>query len=157
MPAPLAVTPTQSRDIVAASLEHLSRIVLPNGRFIYAHEAGDTDQRHDGYNLLRHCGTLWFMARAVNEACPTASDTVLDAIGRATGFLGRKLEPTPWALPDHPSLALVGKGMVKLGGLGLGLLALSDVGRIAALKGQLPDLPGSVTPVWELLQSRILQ
>ena len=23
--------------------------------------------------------------------------------------------------------------------------------------GQLPDLPGSVTPVWELLQSRILQ
>ena len=139
-----AVTPTLSRDIVAASLEHLSRIVLPAGRFIYAHEAGDTDQRHDGYNLLRHCGTLWFMARAVNEACPTASDTVLDAIARATGFLGRKLEPTPWAQPDHPSLALVGKGMVKLGGIGLGLLALSDVGRITALNGKLPDLPFSL-------------
>ena len=63
-----AVTPILSRDIVAASLEHLSRITLPGGRFIYAHEAGDTDQRHDGYNLLRHCGTLWFMARAVNES-----------------------------------------------------------------------------------------
>ena len=84
------------------------------------------------------------MARAVNETCPTASETVLDAIARATSFLGRKLEPAPWAQPDHPSLALVGKGMVKLGGLGLGLLALSDVGRIAALNGRLPDLPFSL-------------
>lgn len=141
--APLAVTPALSRDIVAASLDHLAGIVLPAGRFIYAHEAGDTDQRHDGYNLLRHCGTLWFMARAVNKTCPTASGAVLDAIARATGFLGRKLEPAPWASPDHPSLALVGKGMVKLGGLGLGLLALSDVGRIAALDGKLTDLPFS--------------
>jgi hypothetical protein len=142
--ATLAVTPTLSRDIVAASLEHLSRIVLPAGRFIYAHEAGDTDQRHDGYNLLRHCGTLWFMARAVNEACPAASDAVLDAIARATGFVGRKLEPAPWARPDQPSLALVGKGMVKLGGLGLGLLALTEVDRIAALEGKLTDLPFSL-------------
>ncbi|MFZ1348679.1 MAG: hypothetical protein WAT35_13770 [Tabrizicola sp.] len=139
-----AVTPILSRDIVAASLEHLSRITLPGGRFIYAHEAGDTDQRHDGYNLLRHCGTLWFMARAVNESGAAASDTVLDAVRRATGFVGRKLEPAPWARPDQPSLALVGKGMVKLGGLGLGLLALSEVGRIAALDGRLTDLPFSL-------------
>lgn len=139
--APLAVTPTLSRDIVAQSLDHLARITLPVGRFIYAHEAGDTTQRHDGYNLLRHCGTHWFMARAVNQCGPAASDGVLDAVRRAAGFLGRKLEPAPWARPDHPSLALVGKGMVKLGGLGLGLLALSEVGRIAALDGKLTDLP----------------
>lgn len=145
MPAALpAVTATLSRGIVAASLEHLARITLPAGRFIYAHEMGDTDQRHDGYNLLRHCGTLWFMARAANQSGAAASDSVLDAIRRATGFLGRKLEPAPWARPEQPGLALVGKGMVKLGGLGLGLLALSEVGRIAALRGRLTDLPFSL-------------
>ncbi len=139
--APLAVTSTLSRDIVAASLDHLARITLPGGRFIYAHEMGDTDQRHEGYNLLRHCGTLWFMARAVNQSGAAPSDSVLDAIRRATGFLGRKLEPAPWARPEQPSLALVGKGMVKLGGLGLGLLALSEVGWITMLDGRLTDLP----------------
>jgi len=139
--APLAVTPTLSRDIVAASLDHLAQITLPGGRFIYAHEVGDTDQRHDGYNLLRHSGTLWFMARAVNETGAVPTDATLDAIRRATGFLGRKLEPAPWARPAQPSLALVGKGMVKLGGIGLGLLALAEVGRIVALQGSLTDLP----------------
>ena len=126
---------------MAASLDHLAQITLPGGRFIYAHEVGDTDQRHDGYNLLRHSGTLWFMARAVNETGAVPTDATLDAIRRATGFLGRKLEPAPWARPAQPSLALVGKGMVKLGGIGLGLLALAEVGRIVALQGSLTDLP----------------
>lgn len=142
--APLAVTPTLSRDIVAASLDHLVRITLPGGRFIYAHEAGDTDRRHDGYNLLRHSGTLWFMARAAAKTGAAPTEATLDAIRRATGFLGRKLEPAPWARPGQPSLALVGKGMVKLGGIGLGLMALSEVGRIAALNGRLTDLPCSL-------------
>ncbi|RYI33980.1 MAG: hypothetical protein EON48_02365 [Acetobacteraceae bacterium] len=136
MTADLAhVTANRSRAIVAASLAHLARIALPKGRFIYAHEAGDIAQAHDGYNLLRHCGTLWFMARAAGDGAPPHT---LDAIRRASGYLVSKLEPAPWANPAQPSLALVGKGVVKLGGLGLGLLALSEVGTIPAA---LPDLP----------------
>ncbi len=135
---PAQVTPTLCRDIVAASLTHLVRIVLPGGRFIYAHEADNIHQAHDGYNLLRHCGTLWFMARAVQAMPPSARDQALDAIRHATGYLARWLEPPPWARPGHPSLALVAKGMVKLGGLGLGLLALSEVAR---RPDALPDLP----------------
>lgn len=126
---------SQSVDLVAASLAHLARIVLRNGRFVYAHEADDIANPHDGYNLLRHCGTVWFMARAarfLNDASP------IEDIRRATGYIARKLEPAPWAKPDVPSLALVGKGMVKLGGLGLGLLALSATG---TLPGAMPDLP----------------
>lgn len=133
--APAPVTARQSRAIVAASLAHLTRITLPKGRFIYAHEAGDITRAHDGYNLLRHCGTLWFMARAARDG---ASPETLSAIRRATAYLADKLEPAPWAHPEHPSLALVGKGMVKLGGLGLGLLALSEVGILPEV---LPPLP----------------
>ncbi len=136
MPSALApVTALQSRQIVAAALEHLVRIVRPDGRFIYAHAAGDITQAHEGYNLLRHCGTLWFMARAAQG---TADAATVDAIRRSAGYLVRKLEPTPWAHPDRPSLALVGKGMVKLGGLGLGLLALAEVAKLPAA---LPNLP----------------
>ncbi|MBN8630647.1 MAG: hypothetical protein J0L76_07310 [Rhodobacterales bacterium] len=139
--APVLVTPALSRDIVAASLDHLTRITRPNGPFVYAHEVDDIEQTHSGYNLLRHSGTLWFMARAVNTTNPAAADPIHDAIRRASGFLGRKLEPAPWGRPDQPSLALVGNGMVKLGGLGLGLLALSEVGKIAALRASEPVLP----------------
>ena len=119
--------------VVTASLAHLARIVLAKGRFVYAHEAGDIAAALDGYNLLRHCGTLWFMARAVNHLPGRADPDLLSAVARATGYLGRKLAPPPWAAPDRPSLGLVGNGAVKLGGLGLGLLALTEVARIPAL------------------------
>jgi hypothetical protein len=132
---PTTVTPTLCRDIVSASLGHLTRLVQGQGRFVYAHEAGDIGSTHQGYNLLRHCGTVWFMARAVNELQPDSADEVTQAIGRAAGLIGRKLHPAPWAKPDRPSLALVGKDLVKLGGLGLGLLALSEVHKVAALHG----------------------
>ena len=55
------------RQIVADSLAHLVRLVRPDGRFVYAHPAGHPDMPLDGYNMLRHCGTLWFMLRAVND------------------------------------------------------------------------------------------
>jgi hypothetical protein len=132
------VTPALSRDVVVASLGHLTRLVRPNGRFIYAHEAGDIGAVHDGYNLLRHCGTLWFMARAVRELAGTPDPDLIDAIARLAGYVAGKLEPTPWAAPERPSLALVSKGAVKLGGLGLALLALAEAQRIPSVQPLLP-------------------
>jgi hypothetical protein len=131
--APAPVTPSLSREIVAASLDHLTRITLPQGRFIYSHDLDDIESASEGYNLLRHCGTVWFMARAARQANPPPE--LVGALRRAIGFLGRKLQPTPWALPDRPSLALVGKDMVKLGGLGLGLLAMTEVRTLPAMQG----------------------
>jgi hypothetical protein len=131
---PAAARPLPDSDtVVTASLTHLARIVRDKGRFIYAHEAGNISVTSDGYNLLRHCGTLWFMARAVNTRPGGANPDLLSAIARATGYLGRKLAPPPWAASDRPSLGLVGNGAVKLGGLGLGLLALTEVAAIPAL------------------------
>lgn len=134
---PAPVTSFQSRDIVAASLGHLARLVQPNGRFIYSHEANDITAVHAGYNLLRHCGTVWFMARAVKRTPGSVDPEVIQAIRRATTFIGRKLEPVPWS--SEPALALVGKGLVKLGGVGLGLLALSAVRKLRRLRDFAPQ------------------
>jgi hypothetical protein len=137
MPADLLLATDAAHALVHASLAHLARLTQPNGRFIYAHEANDVAATYCGYNLLRHCGTLWFMARAANELPGPVNPDLVQAIARAARYLGSKLEPAPWAAKDRPSLALVGNGMVKVGGLGLALLALSEARRIDALRSGL--------------------
>jgi hypothetical protein len=146
-------TPAFSRDIVVTSLGHLNRLVELDGRFIYAHVAGNITAVIDGYNLLRHCGTLWFMARAVRELDVPDPDLIV-SIARAAGYIAGKLEPTPWAASDKPSLALVTKGAVKLGGLGLALLALAEAQKIPPLQALLPKaLPlGAATTIARMRQ-----
>jgi hypothetical protein len=131
----LPLSTDAAHQIVRASLGHLARLIQHNGRFIYAHEAGDITATHDGYNLLRHCGTLWFMARAVNELADPAMDPeLIKALALSASYIGNKMKPTPWAATDRPSLALVGNGAVKLGGLGLALLALAEAMKIKTLQ-----------------------
>lgn len=77
------------------------------------------------------------MARAVNELPVVPDAALVRTLGRVAGYIGGKLQPAPWAAPDRPSLALVSKGAVKVGGLGLALLALSAAARIPALSGKL--------------------
>lgn len=145
-----ALTSDFCRDLVTASLSHIARPVSEDGFFLYAHEAGDTSAVHPGYNLMQHCGTFWFMARAVN-GLPVAHDAGLTlSIVRALGRIGLKLAPPPWAEPDRPSLALVTQGAVKIGGLGLALLALGEAQRIPSLQplatGVLPhSLPETIS------------
>ena len=140
MPATARSLPDSSA-VVTASAAHLARIVQDKGRFIYAHEAGNISASYEGYNLLRHCGTLWFMARTATLLPDTANDDLRAALTRATTYLGTKLAPPPWAASDRPSLGLVGNGAIKLGGLGLGLLALTQIARIPGL-----SLPGNALP-----------
>ena len=128
------LTPDLCREVVTASLAHLAGPVDEKGFFAYAHDAGDVSAVHSGYNLLRHCGTLWFMARAVTELPVAADDDLIQALVRVTGRIGHKLAPPPWAAPDRPSLALASQGAVKVGGLGLALLALGEVQKIASLR-----------------------
>lgn len=143
-PLPPAIPPIsgpEAREIALAGLAHLARLILPDGRFVYAHAAGDTGARHDGYNLLRHCGTAWFMLRTLNTLGPEAAPAPARdaaAMARAIGHIGATLCPAPWADPASPSLGLVEGGKVKLGGLGLALLMLEEARRWPALAGLLP-------------------
>lgn len=127
MTQPMAESAGSGRGIVLAGLGHLVRLVGPEGRFVYAHPAGHPDIALDGYNLLRHCGTLWFMLRAVNDLHLSPDAATSRALGAALGYAADKLERPAWVPGD--ALALVTKGAVKTGGIGLALVMLEEYRR----------------------------
>jgi hypothetical protein len=127
MTAAPALTPDDCRKVVTDSLSHLLRLVGANGRFVYAHPAGQPDMVMDGYNMLRHCGTLWFMLRAVNDLGLDLPPAQRGALARALGYAVRKMERPSWIA--EPSLALVTNGAIKTGGVGLALLMLEEFRR----------------------------
>lgn len=127
------------RDIVLASLAHLVGLIGPSGRFVYAHPAGRPDLALDGYNMLRHCGTLWFMLRAVNDLDLAPDAATTRALATATAYAGQRMERPHWVAGD--ALALVTKGAVKTGGIGLALVMLSEYRRALQRGLPQPDLP----------------
>jgi hypothetical protein len=115
---------TAMQGIVEESLRHLLLLIQPNGRFVYAHPAGVPDRPLDGYNMLRHCGTLWFMLRAVNAMKLALPDSDRQAIARAVGYAAGKFDKPAW-LPGN-TLALITKDAIKTGGVGLALVMLEE-------------------------------
>lgn len=113
--------------VVTASLAHLLRLIGPTGRFVYAHPFGSPDIPLDGYNMLRHCGTLWFMLRAVNDLGLRLSEADRQALARAVRYAADKCDRPAW-LPGE-TLAMVTKGAVKTGGIGLALAMLAEARR----------------------------
>jgi hypothetical protein len=119
------------QQIVEDSLAHLLRLVQPSGRFVYAHPIGAPHKVLDGYNMLRHCGTLWFMLRAVNDLRLALPEADRAAIARSVGYAAAKFDRPAW-LPGE-TLALVTKDAVKTGGIGLALVMLAEYRRAAGL------------------------
>lgn len=139
-PRPALPSADAARDIVAASLAHVVRLIGADGRFTYAHPFGAPETALPGYNMLRHCGTLWFAMRAVNEGAAPADAAARRALSAAVAYAGRKLVQPPW-LPA-PMLALRTKEALKLGGAGLALCMLAEWGK---LRG--PETPEVVFPL----------
>jgi hypothetical protein len=117
---PALPDPAASRRIVAEGFGHLLRLIGPAGRFTYAHPMGRPDEVLPGYNLLRHCGTLWFMLRAANEGAVDASGARAP-LTAAVGYIVGRLVAPGW-MPG-PALALRSKASLKLGGAGLASLS----------------------------------
>lgn len=125
------MTPELAREVVGQGTRHLLNILSPNGRFIYSHKAGSVVDAGDGYNMLRHCGTLWFMLRAVNE-----TGVRLDWLDRAkltagVSYAGTRIERVTWAGGPKPRYGMVTKGAIKTGGIGLALVMLHEFDRFA--------------------------
>ncbi len=127
MPPPVAAVDLSDHAIVVESLRHLLRLIQPNGRFTYAHPAGQPDVALSGYNMLRHCGTLWFMLRAINDLDLQLEPAALRQLEQALRYAGEKLQRPSWTTPPGPCLALVTRDAVKTGGIGLALVMLAEL------------------------------
>jgi hypothetical protein len=119
-----AVTPQLCRAVAIASLNYLLRILQPSGKFIYSHKLGDVTKQYSGYNLLRHCGTVWFMCLAIKGLNINLSREQASALDGAVEFVMQRLRQPPWLTDAWPCLGLVTRDSIKLGGVGLAMIML---------------------------------
>jgi hypothetical protein len=120
------VTSDESYSVVTASLRHLMSLIGSNGKFVYAHRLNAAHEHLPGYNILRHCGTVWFMCKAVAELKLELPLEDLERIRRAVAYVRQRLVEPKWNEGVLPSLCLPEKGNVKIGANGLALLMLHE-------------------------------
>ncbi len=99
--------------------EYLTRMVQPDGRFVY-HYQPDSDRDVDYYNIVRHAGTLYSMYQLYGV---THDEDLLAAADRATGYLLDHMQ-TPAARPD--AACIVQGDYLLLGSNALAALALVE-------------------------------
>jgi len=110
---------------------YLTRAAGPRGRFVYIYRPR-TDDAPRRYNILRHAGTIMAMME-LHRAAPDPD--LLAAAERAIGYLLRAVRPCP-AGPD--AAWVVERGVVKLGGNALAILALVEHARATGKRTHLP-------------------
>jgi hypothetical protein len=142
-PAP-ALTDAALDAAIGGARAYLIRHTPQSGRFTYVIEPDGTENSDD-YNVLRHGGTVY----ALGELHRRAPDPeVAAAIERAGRYLaGRYLAPGPIAgseaIWSRPGEELSGdERRIKLGGLGLGLVALVALREVAPAAIALDRLRG---------------
>ena len=135
-------------EIVEACIEHLFSLLGSNGKFTYAHRQFAPDEAREGYNLLRHCGTVWFMCKAIRTLAIELTLQQRQALAAALGYIRGKTREPPWATGLLPMLCMTSKEVVKLGGVGLADLMIRecvesgqiDEASLAALYPEGPEL-----------------
>ncbi len=132
----------QDVDLSAADLMNLSKraarylagMVEPSGRFVYRYDPLE-DRKLGGYNILRHAGTLYSMLEYYRVA---GDPKVLESARRGLGYL---LDHIHRIERDGVTMAcIVEDGEVKLGGNGLGALALATYIEVTGERKYLPAL-----------------
>lgn len=126
-----------ARDLMSLSkraARYLARMVEPSGRFVYRYDPLE-DRKLGGYNILRHAGTLYSMLEYYRA---TGDSKVLESARRALVYL---LDHIHTIQRDGVSMAcVVEDGEVKLGGNGLGTLAIAMYIEVTGEREYLPIL-----------------
>ena len=131
-------------DAIKRSASYLVKITKEDGKFDYRINMDPTIKVKDKYNILRHAGTIYAMSMYY-EKHPDAN--IRSAIERAGKYLrDESILPIPgkdnmlavWSIPevngsDDPL-------QIKLGGTGLGLVALLSIEKISPGFTPLPAL-----------------
>jgi len=130
----IAVSPPSLDEAIGLATRYLVRSCQANGRFVYENHLDPQTKIHPQYNLLRHAGTIYALAMAHKHQ---PNEETRDAILRASRYLQNYIEPVEQsghdllAIWSDPALTgTPGERQVKLGGVGLGLIALLSAERL---------------------------
>jgi len=142
--APSRAGPTRDElgDAIDRAAAYLVRACGEDGKFVYCVNLDPAVRPEPGYNMLRHAGTIYALGMAERRRVDRPVEAEIDAkIGatmvRAAGFLKRRaIGPVPqqegmravWSDPELTGTD--GPLQAKLGGAGLGLVALLSVERV---------------------------
>jgi hypothetical protein len=100
----------------------LSRLVLPDGRFVYRYRQNSEPKPSRNYNVLRHCGAAWAMLDVARHQAPLPK--ILEAGSRVVRHL---IDNFLLPFGHSGAMCVVDETKIKLGGGGLALLALADL------------------------------
>jgi hypothetical protein len=137
------VDSSELSSAIDAATRFLIKMCQANGRFIYRTHLGRSNVDSKRYNLLRHAGTIFAMSLAYERS---PKEELRSAIIRSTHYLLDQIAPLPdtrtiSALWSHPVESDETEVLTaKLGGTGLGLLALGCVERLFPGTVQLEEL-----------------
>lgn len=120
------IDPQFCLKIVTECLDSLFGLIKPNGKFIYAHKFQNIAEVYSGYNLLRHCGTVWFMCKAINRLSLEMTPDRVMLLSSSVLYVLEKLRPPEWDAGTVPSLCLPSRKSIKIGGGALCLLMLNE-------------------------------
>jgi len=126
-----AIDSNQLMEAIHLSAGYLIRQCRENGKFVYRINVNPAIQPRPRYNFLRHAGTIYALA-FYDQAYPRK--VTQNALVRAAAFLKQSaIGPIPGindqlAVWSHPKITRSNKPLqAKLGGTGLGLVALLSV------------------------------
>jgi hypothetical protein len=137
---PEAPFPTRAQisQAIALSAGYLERACGPDGKFVYEIET-HYGQQASSYNIVRHAGAMYALAM-LNRSTPDRN--AVDAMVRAATFMRQNYI----AQDVHPGQLVVWSeptgqdSEAELGATGLGLVALTEVRKVAPKSVPLGDL-----------------
>lgn len=112
------------------SSDYILRNINPDGQFVYERNLNSKVTVKDNYNVLRHCGTIYAMGMQYDYL---SSESMKLATLKTVDFARNKfLAPLPqdsikmamWSTPEYEKK--LHEKQAKLGGAGLGIVALSQ-------------------------------
>jgi len=109
--------PEEMERMVRSAAEYLTAQIGADGAFTYGVYPG-RDQELSGYNMLRHAGAVWALAR-----CPAEGTDASDTLDRAVQYL---VDRVVYRDAETAYLLEEKNGEIKLGGCGLSIIALTE-------------------------------
>lgn len=118
----------ESKSAAVRAGGYLARHIDERGRFDYRYDPIQ-DEVLDGYNMLRHAGTIYALSELHAE---TGAVTARDTTERAIEHLVRQIDTCP---PPHNASRCVYDGdKAKVGGNALAILALMEYGKATGVR-----------------------